>query len=186
MGFIRSRVFLSKHYKILFILKERYVHSQGGDDMKKIVFLGLILLLVASSTGFSQNIPLPKEIVIKAPSPELPKEIAAFSGKWKGKWDGQVDFIVVVTEINSEKAEITYANAEYPSRKWAAVCVSETAKVIPGGKPKIQFNRTIQFSTGMVGSEGWYTFEMQKDLKTLKGVVEYPQSTCKATLEKIQ
>ena len=30
--------------------------------MKKIVFLGLALLLVASSTGFSQNIPLPKDI----------------------------------------------------------------------------------------------------------------------------
>jgi hypothetical protein len=83
--------------------------------MKKIIFLGLVLLLVGSSTGFSQNIPLPKDIVIKNPSADLPKEIAAFPGKWKGAWDGRADFIIVVTEIDLEKAEIIYANAEYPT-----------------------------------------------------------------------
>ena len=152
--------------------------------MKKIVFLGLVLILVASSTGFSQNIPLPKDIEIKIPSPELPKEIAAFSGKWKGKWDGKIDFIVIVTEIDSEKAEIIYAAAE--AGIIPAACLYETAKVILGENPKIQFNRTIRFKGGMVGSRGWFTFEIQKDLKTLKGIVEWPQATSKATLEKIE
>jgi hypothetical protein len=158
--------------------------------MKKMILIGLamVAVLLICNNGYAQGgVPLPKDIVIKPPSPELPKEIAAFSGKWKGKWDGQTDFIVVVTEIDSEKAEIIYANAENPSRRWAAVCAYETAKVISGEKPKIQFKTTIKFTSGMtVGSMGWYTFEMQKDLKTLKGVVEYPQATFKATLEKIE
>jgi hypothetical protein len=156
--------------------------------MKKIVFLGLVLLLVASSTGFSQNIPLPKEIVIKAPSSELPKEIAAFSGKWKGKWDGRVDFILVVTETDSEKAEIIYATAEAWIMGYlaTAACEYETAKVILGDNPKIQFNGTIHLTSGYPGVLAWYTFEMQKDLKTLKGTFEWGKATLKAILEKIE
>jgi len=153
--------------------------------MKKIVFLGLVLLLVASSTGFSQNIPLPKDIEIKVPSPELPKEIIAFSGKWKGTWSGGgADLILVVTEIDLEKAEIIYANSD--DRLIAAACDYITAKVILGGNPKIQFIRTVRGKSGRVADKGWYTFEMQKDSKTLKGTGEFPQATSKATLEKIE
>jgi hypothetical protein len=156
--------------------------------MKKMILIGLamVAVLLICNNGYAQGgVPLPKDIVIKPPSPELPKEIAAFSGKWKGKWDGKIDFIVVVTEIDSEKAEIIYANAEYPSTRLAAACAYETAKVISGEKPKIEFHMTIKFTAGTaVGGMGWYTFEMQKDLKTLKGVIKYPQATMKATLEK--
>jgi hypothetical protein len=145
----------------------------------------LVLVLVASSTGFSQNIPLPKDVEIKVPSAEIPKEIAAFSGKWKGTWSwGEADFILVVTEIDLEKAEIIYATSE--AGDTAAARDYVTAKVIFGDNPKIQFSRLVRFKTGHVGSRGWYTFEMQKDLKTLKGVVEWPQFTSKATLGKIE
>jgi hypothetical protein len=153
--------------------------------MKKIVFLGLVLLLVGSSTGFSQNIPLPKDIEVKVPSPALPKEIAAFSGKWKGTWSGGgADFILVVTEISLEKAEIIYANAE--KDRIAAACENITASVIIGDNPKIKFDRVTRLTTGRAGTRSWYTFELQKDLKTLKGILEGPQATLKATLEKTQ
>jgi len=158
--------------------------------MKMMILIGLamVAVLLICNNGYAQGgVPLPKDIVIKAPSSELPKEIVGFSGKWKGKWDGRADFILVVTEIDSEKAEIIYANAEYPTSRWAAACAYETAKVISREKSKIQFNMTIKLTGGItVGNMGWYTFEMQKDLKTLKGVVEYPKATCKATLEKIE
>jgi hypothetical protein len=132
------------------------------------------------------GVPLPKDIVIKPPSSELPKGIVALSGKWKGTWSGGgADFILVVTEIDLEKTEIIYANAA-DTRLIAAACDYVTAKVILGDNPKIQFNRTIRSKSGQVGGKGWYTFEMQKDLKTLKGTVETPQATSKATLEKIE
>jgi hypothetical protein len=135
--------------------------------MKKIVFLGLVLLLVGSATGFSQNIP--QDIVIKNPSADLPKEIAAFSGQWKGIWNGaERNFILVVREIDLEKAEITYATGGGGANV-AAACEDITAKVILEKPPKIQFSRTIKYSVGVaVGDRGWYTFEMQGDLKTLK------------------
>ena len=154
--------------------------------MKKIIFLGLVLLLIGSSTGFSQNIPLPKDIVIKNPSADLPKEIAAFSGKWKGTWSGGgVSFTLTVTEIDLEKAEIVYANSE--GQYIPEACDPLTAKVIPGNNPKIQFNRTVQLKTRNVMQPTFqYSFEMQKDLKTIKGILEAPKSTSKATLEKIE
>jgi len=154
--------------------------------MKKIVFLGLVLLLVTSSTGFSQNIPLPKDIVIKPPSPELPKEIAAFSGRWKGTWSGGgVSFTLTVTEIDLKKAEIIYANSE--GQYIPEACDPLTAKVIPGNSPKIQFNRTVRLKTRIIKQPTFrYSFEMQRDLKTIEGILEEPRSTSKATLEKIE
>jgi hypothetical protein len=125
--------------------------------------------------------------MIKPPSPELLKEIAAFSGKWKGKWVTGPDFILVITEIDPEKAETIYAVAEFVgSYASAASCEYITAKVIPGGSPKIEFSRVFRGKAGYAGDTAWCTFEMQKDLKTLKGVLQYPKNTLKATLEKIE
>jgi hypothetical protein len=119
---------------------------------------------------------LSKEIAIKTHSFELPKEIAAFPGKWRGTWSGGgIDCILIVMEIDLKKAEIIYGNAEYI-----------TAKVILGDKPKIQFNRIYRGTSGYMGGRGWYTFEMQKNLKTLEGTAEWIQSISKVTLEKIE
>ena len=147
--------------------------------MKKIlltVVIGLIVIFSAFSTGFPQ--------VIKTPSPELPKEIAAFSGKWKGTWSGVgIHFTLIVTEINMEKAEIIYSTMG--SSKGAAASEDITAKVILGNNPKIQFSRSVHGVRVGIGS-AWYTFEMQKDLKTLKGVAEGAKMSGTATLERIE
>jgi hypothetical protein len=146
--------------------------------MKKIlltVAVGLVVIFSAFSMGFPQ--------VIKAPSPELAKEIAAFSGKWKGTWIGGVDFTLIVTEITAEKAEIVFATAG--NDKIAAASDDITAKVILGNNPKIQFDRKVRVVRGF-SDTAWYTFEMQKDLKTLKGVIEGAKMSGRATLERIE
>jgi hypothetical protein len=155
--------------------------------MKKLLILAMAVLLLTCIYNAHAQVVLPKDIVIKVPSPELPKEIAVFSGKWRGTWSGGgVDFILVVTEIDLEKAEIIYANSEGRAVSAAYDCL--TAKVIPGNNPKIQFDRTVRFksSGGVWEGKFQYSFEMQKDLKTIKGTVETQRSTSKATLEKIE
>jgi len=118
-------------------------------------------------------------------SSELSKEIAAFSGKWKGTWSGGGTFFtLIVTEIDSEKAKIIYD--QWEGNLSPALHFDEIAKVIPGESPKIQFNRLFRFKGGQAGSVGWFTFEMQKDLKTLKGVAQWPKDTLKTTMEKIE
>lgn len=157
--------------------------------MKKMILIGLamVAVLLICINGYAQGgVPLPKDIVIKPPSPELPKEIVAFSGRWKGTWSGGgVSFTLTVTEIDLEKAEIVYANSE--GQYIPKACDRLTAKVIPGNSPKIQFNRTVRLKARRVREETFqYSFEMQKDLKTIKGILEAPQSTSKATLERIE
>lgn len=151
-----------------------------------LVLIGCVVYgCITANSILASSSHLPQDIKIVPPDPNLPPEIKAFSGKWQGKWNNRTDFIIEVTKIDLEKAEIIYTQQE--TDMFPAACFSETAKVVLGEKPKIQFNRTIRFKIRMVGSIGWFTFEMQKDLKTLKGVAKWPQPqpTSKATLEKI-
>ena len=146
-----------------------------------ITILGISIILFSknySQSDFSR-IRLPENIEIKTPSPDLPKEIAAFSGKWKGSWQNQMDFILVIMEIDRDKAEVIYAFADAPA--WGIRNSSYdyySAKVVSNKKPRIEF-------TGR-GLSSWFTFEMETDLKTLKGTYE-PRSAPnrKAVLVKI-
>jgi hypothetical protein len=137
---------------------------------KKTIILTFLLCLcimyLPLLEAFSQQVPLPEDIEITPPSSDLPKEIAAFSGKWDGVWDGtKGESILIVEEIDSKEAGIIYAWGEglggppgwrrYP------------AKVIPGSKPKIEFG--IKDKDVAIK----FTFKMGKDLKSIKGMREF-------------
>ena len=47
--------------------------------------------------------PLPSDLNVVPPDSSLPKELAAFSGKWEGK-SGSREFYLVVEKIDQEKA----------------------------------------------------------------------------------
>jgi hypothetical protein len=64
------------------------------------MFFGLSLFGCASTAQ------LPATLNIVPPSPDLPPEIAAFSGIWEGKWRGYTDVVLVVEKIDMQKAEI--------------------------------------------------------------------------------
>lgn len=53
--------------------------------------------------------PLPETVRIVPPNPDVPPELAAFSGKWVGRWDGELDHILVVEEVRSTHASVIYA-----------------------------------------------------------------------------
>jgi hypothetical protein len=150
---------------------------------EKHLLIGFVILVVISITfskGFPQSrVPLPKEIQIKSPSPDLSKEIAAFSGKWGGSWEKRLDFILIVKEIDQEKAEVIYAWGG--SRSDYNIF---TAKIISGKEPRIEF-----WSSGMgpqaTRTKRFWTFEMQKDLKTLKGTYDSDWGIWKTIAEKI-
>ena len=116
-----------------------------------------------------KEVPLPKDINIVTPPADVPKEIAAFSGKWAGKWDGILDSVLIVEEINDKQAKIILAQPHYfgPFGVGPAETIWEgyrriPAKVSMSPKPTIGFE--IQRSDHPV-----VTFQMQKDLKTIKG-----------------
>lgn len=60
------------------------------------------------------TVPLPEDLWINPPPPEVPQNMAAFSGKWSGSWDGMLDHILVVENITPPTASVIYANGAAP------------------------------------------------------------------------
>jgi len=116
-----------------------------------------------------KSVPLPPDIKIVPPSFDVPQEIAAFSGKWTGLWEGYFNSILIVEEITSTEAKVLYANEADARWKVKAGYKRFTARVVPGAKPQIEFSPGEKEHLG----ERLFCFEMQKDLNTLKGDLSF-------------
>ena len=83
---------------------------------KKVLIWSLLVCVVALlvNVALAQQIPLPTDIEIVSPPLDLPKEIAAFSGKWKSNWEGDLEAILIVEEIAPQKATVIYAWGDGP------------------------------------------------------------------------
>jgi hypothetical protein len=142
--------------------------------MKKRQFYGLVMTILIVSqlvsitlayaewkeTEISRKVSLPRKITISPPSPDLPKEIAGFSGRWEGIWvANSVPSILIVEKIDLKEAQVIsawglslYFKPDYDRCK---------AKVI---------GKEIQFTS--MGCQ--FKFVMGEDLETIKGVRECP------------
>ena len=163
--------------------------------MKKIIFLSsmlALLLLVENSfsgwkeTEISRFVPLPPKIEIIRPPSDLPKEVAAFSGRWEGIWyegirEG-VRSILVVEKINSTEAQGIYGWEKYGNFK--ADYIRWKSKIFTGPRTKIEF-----VNVGMGGTNK-HTFEMGEDLKTIYGLYEFQgkilSGNSKTTMKKVE
>lgn len=73
----------------------------------KIILMGVLLLsYFIISCALTTKPPLPASLNIVKPSPEIPPDLAAFVGIWKGKWANVQDTIIVVEQVDSKKARI--------------------------------------------------------------------------------
>lgn len=72
--------------------------------MKRLITCILLLLLY----GCASTVPLPSQINIYTPSPEVSPKLAAFSGAWIGKWDSILDTVLVVESINSNSVVVGF------------------------------------------------------------------------------
>jgi hypothetical protein len=72
--------------------------------------LVLSTILVSAVLGQS-DVPLPSEIRILPPGPDVSPERAAFLGKWFGRWDGSLSHVLIVEEIvaNPPRVMVVYA-----------------------------------------------------------------------------
>jgi len=142
--------------------------------------LGIILILtnLTITLGFSQkNVPLPQEIEILPPSSDLPPGVAAFSGRWEGVWEGELESILIVEEIDSQRAKVIYAWGDAPRWRTDKGYYRYVAKVIPGSRTKIEWGG---------GERPKYTFEMGKDFKSIRGVREFRNSYAKITMKRAE
>ena len=126
----------------------------------RVLSLACLIGLVAWFTPASaQSPPLPLDLKITRPASDVPKEIAAFSGTWGGKWGDALDHILVVEQMEGRTAQIVYS--------W-------------GVAPHWNINRPgFQRVTGTIGQDGLLratlgngaevTYKLSPEEKTLLG-----------------
>lgn len=60
--------------------------------------------------------PLPPDLLVVAPAPDIPASAARFSGVWRGAWGGSMAHILVVEKIPTQTtAIVVYATGANPS-----------------------------------------------------------------------
>jgi len=105
--------------------------------------------------------PLPRDISIQAPSPDIPEQIASLLGKWEGDWVGKLNSFLIVEKVDLEKATVVYGWGNYPpwevyargyTRRFAKILTSEE-----GSRLELSIRN------------GKYSFQLSKDRKTLYG-----------------
>ncbi len=124
-------------------------------------------------TDISREVPLPKKVAILPPSPDLPKEIASFSGRWEGRWEvNSLAGVLIVEEVNSKEAKVisgwgrgVYYPADYERIK---------AKVV---------GKEIQFTT----KNCQFNFKLNEDLNSIHGERSCPGGiSSPITMKKIE
>ena len=74
--------------------------------------LGLGLALAGCAEEPLPVPPMPPNLRVVAPSPGVPRENARFSGRWIGKWEGELDHVLVV-ELEVQNGLTTEVIAVY-------------------------------------------------------------------------
>lgn len=90
----------------------------------------LIISLELLGCATSSPPPLPATLNIQTPSPDTPLELAAFVGIWEGVWSNIQDTIIVIEELDNQKAELIYSVGDFA--KSVGNYHYYTAAVLPG------------------------------------------------------
>jgi hypothetical protein len=142
----------------------------------------IILIAVGGITDAGENklvnidFPLPVDTKIVAPSDNVPKEIAAFSGAWEGKWTyAGTESALVVEEINFKGAKVILCRGKSQISTMPVRCERYKAIVTPE-------NLQIRFSQ----SNNLFIFSMENDLNHIKGIKKTPVGDNEITMTKIK
>jgi hypothetical protein len=77
-------------------------------------FIALLMVVLSSGIVYGGSVPVPNDFKIIPPDSSLPKELALFSGKWKGVWynlqdsSGSLDAVLIVEKIEDKSAVVVY------------------------------------------------------------------------------
>ncbi len=101
------------HYALMYdekteTLRGKYTYPRGTFDVT-------FVRDASNITKPTTPIPLPQDMKIVSPNPDLPPEVKFFSGKWFEVWDGILQDVLVIEQINAPNATAIYAYGSAPS-----------------------------------------------------------------------
>jgi hypothetical protein len=155
-------------------LKEMKVTVGNGAKTRRLMFgpvLGVSLLAVACA---ATSVALPPDTKVETPASSVPREQAAFAGKWQGVWDGKLPHILVVERITPEGVDVIYATGH--SMEWR-MSPSWTR-----AKGKFVDTRTLAVTLSRPATA---TYVMQPD-GTIDATYEWAGPRAKARLERVK
>ena len=134
-----------------------------------IIFLPLLFSQSSPSLA-GQEFPLPSDVKIVAPGPEVPPEMASFSGTWKGKWKARAPFMYIVESIEPNGAvTLVYSWAKYRAWSWSGGYERNSGKISKG---KLRFTNKHGEYTSRIHDDGRMLSEFRGPDFTSSGFLE--------------
>jgi hypothetical protein len=96
--------------------------------------------ILAASPVLPADVPLPPDVAVVAPAPEIRPELTQLSGRWAGNWSGKLDAILVVEKIDNESATVIYAYGDSSAWNIKRGYRRFVASVSTGATPSISFD----------------------------------------------
>ena len=146
------------HYDLMYeektdTLKGKYTYPRGTVDV--------VFVREASFARDASNvakpttpIPLPQDMKIVPPDPNLPLGIKTLSGKWFGVWDGILQHVLVVEQINPPSVTAIYAYGSAPSWNINNPSYSRLQGEIEPGMLRLTLRRTAATVTYRIQPDG--------------------------------
>jgi tetratricopeptide (TPR) repeat protein len=131
--------------------------------------------LPSGSVRSESGIPLPTTIRIEPPVADLPPEVAAFSGTWEGRWEGDVQGRLAVERIDAEWARVVYAWGDDPGGRFKGGWERVPAKVLPGGRLQ-SVDEALKTTL---------TFEMAQDRMSIQGEHDAAGRVTKVRMQRV-
>ena len=152
--------------------------------MKRLLVV-LVLLVVMPCLCAAANpaIPLPNDVLVREPNPNLSLEFNAFLGKWGGRWylrnsSGGLEAILIVEEIIDERqAIVVYGCGNSPEWGVKEGWSRFAADFGRGKKGELTLSWVVR--------KGKFEFQVVKGDK-LKGTLRNENYTTLITMERIQ
>lgn len=144
--------------------------------LHRVYVLAILAIAIGCATGpavMPAGVSLPPDITVTPPSSTIPREVAAFSGKWAGTWSGPRDFVLIVEKVSPVEAQIVYAQGTSPTSRVGAFSYRRSAPIENGVL-------TVRYQSGPV-----MTVVPNKD-GTLQASITEPGGTFHATLRRIR
>ena len=83
------------------------------------------------------------------PADGLRPELAAFSGRWAGRWSGILESVLIVEQIDAKQATIILAWGDAPRWKIEKGFMRQAATVVDGPDAEIRFVAGSTFTVRM-------------------------------------
>jgi isoaspartyl peptidase/L-asparaginase-like protein (Ntn-hydrolase superfamily) len=105
---IAARLVMDKSEHVMMVgpNADSFIEEKGGIVVDPAYFLH-------GGQNFS-DVPLPADLAISPPDDGVSSDKAGFLGLWGGVWDGDLNHILVVEEIEADSAKVIYAYGKYP------------------------------------------------------------------------